>query len=201
VSWLAFWIILFTGHLQVALPAPPPLEIGSFKNGVYQNEQIGLLYQVPIKVKNLVTYTPDEKLVKKGKLHAHPWISLSTSSGIERPPEFVTITVYFDVYHGSSADAKEHLRRLTKDESNSTAQILDSLVESTFGGQTFYRTDIRRLVTHKLYQAQNPGYYSWLCAVWKGYLIEFDFGALDKEKLDQLVSSLNTLQLTDPARP
>jgi hypothetical protein len=203
VIWLSFWTMLFVGQIKGALPSPPPppsLEIGSFHGGVYRNEQIGLAYEVPIKVKNLVTYTPDERLVKKGKLHTHPWISLATSSGLERPSEMATITIYFDAYYGSSADAREHLSKVTKYESNSAAQVLNSLVDFTVRNQTFYRTDIRRIIRIPN-SSQNPGYYTWLCTVWKGYLIEFAFAALDKDRLSQLVGSLDTLELTDPARP
>src|SRR4029077_9404707 len=171
MNWFLMWFLFAFGQSQATpkpLAPPPPLETGSFQNGIYRNDQLGLIYRLPIRVRQIHSLAPDEKLVRKGKLPPQGYLSLSTyqsnseslpsSSGLNTGAGYegsvIRIMAYYDQYYANSEDAIAYLRKLEKNAKGAADKVLRDSEECTFNGHKFYRSDFLRLSNPAIYSRE-----------------------------------------------
>lgn len=233
MNCLLMWFLLVFGQSQAPTtpppPPPPPLETGSLQNGIYQNNQLGLIYRLPVRATELHSFAPDEKLVKKGKLPVQRFLSLSTyatetgpvsqNDGHGRTRQYgqtygdsgytgrvVRIKAYYDQYYANPEDAIAYLQKEAKSAKSAGDKIVRDAEEGLFGGQKFYRSDFLRSSATTTYFSGAPGTYVWFVTTWRGYLLVInywtdDISGNDKGGMEWLMRSMNTIRLFDPNSP
>jgi hypothetical protein len=223
MNWFLMWFLFAFGQSQATpkpLAPPSPLETGSFQNGIYRNDQLGLIYRLPIRVRQIHSLAPDEKLVRKGKLPPQGYLSLSTyqsnseslpsSSGLNTGAgderTVIRIMAYYNQYYANSEDAIAYLRKLEKNAKGAADKVLRDSEECTFNGHKFYRSDFLRLFNPAIYPREPRGTYVWFATVWRGYLLVINcwtdaITGTDKDGMAWLMPYMNTIRLFERNSP
>jgi len=93
----------------------------------------------------------------------------------------------------SASDFKDGAAYLKKTALVSTViglTVLNDPEQKTFAGMTFFRQDY--------YSPQGPFYQTHVCTVYRGYALDFIISASNREDIDPLFKSLNTLRFEAP---
>ena len=216
MTWVPLWFLLALVQSQSTVPSPPPppnLEAGAFADGVYRNAGIGLVYQFPIgfkRVKEINESSTVERGVgeKKGppRTGVRTWSSTLGETDsvypirpVVRPilfPDRLQILVFNDRYYTDLADAEAYMQDWKYLLKRMNYQVVGDIAERSFGGHRFYQLEY---VEH-FYDEHEVRF----ATVWRGYLVTFIFTTKDsalvhKERMESLICSMNSVQLTDPS--
>jgi hypothetical protein len=218
MTWLPLWFLLALGQSQPTVSSPPPppnLEAGTFADGVYRNASLGLVYQFPIISKDMKKiYESSTQEPRHEKKQSPPRTGITiwlidyrnVSSGSESPftaryrtKAEAEIMVFNDQYYSDLGDALSYLQDWRYSAKRRGYQIPGDVAERRFSAQRFYQfeyVDIFGSHTRVVMFA----------TVWRGYLVAFGFTTDDvkgfyKEQMECIVSSMNSIQLTDPGSP
>lgn len=131
------WFLFAFGQAQATTsspPPPPPRETGSSQAGICRNDQLGLIYYVPIRVKQLLSFAQDEKLVKEGMIPPQQYLSLEPYGRGDYAAWNVQIRAFYDQSYANSEDAIVYVQKEGKFARGAAVQVLRDSEECIFDG-------------------------------------------------------------------
>ena len=200
MTWLPLWFLLALMQSQSAVRSPPPppnLEAGAFADGVYRNAGIGLVYQFPIGFKGVKEINESSTVERRvGGKKGPPRTGVKIWSSTQLLPDRLQILVFNDRYYTDLAEAEACIQDWKYLLKRMDYQVLGDIAGRSFGGHRFYQLEY---VEH-FYDDHGVRF----ATVWRGYLITFIFTTNDsalvhKERMESLICSMNSVQLTGPS--
>jgi hypothetical protein len=187
------------------------LEAGTFADGVYQNAGLGLAYQFPFKSIKKVYESPTKEPrhgKKRGPARTGVAICWSNDKNVYNGPsrdfdryktvDRIEIFACNDQYYSGLGDARTYLQGWKDRAKDLGFQIPGDVAEHNFNGQSFYEFEYVDRFGSKTRVVK-------FATVWRGYLLAFEFTTDDitgvYEETDRMMSSMNSVQLTDPGSP
>ena len=164
------------------------------KGNVYSNSYFGFSYRVPSHLR-VDTDSFEQALEgRHGVAQTHTYVLLSARQQALLPlvKENVVIMADEAAPYGGFEDGNAYLQKVTRWQKKEGFEVLRESAEYMFGGKKFFRSDYKK--SGLLF----PVYLSAVFTVWHGYAVGFIFTAGSKERMEEAVSSLTTLEFSEP---
>jgi hypothetical protein len=154
---------------------------GHVSDGIYANKFFGFTYNVP---QGLIPQSTEFKkhLNDPSRRPAKTYVLFLAATPV-KPYKNVAIQAY-DA-HGFK-DGAAYLEKVASSSIKIGLTVLDRPQQKTLAGNTFFRQDY--------YSPQGAFFQTHVCTLVQGYALDFVISAKNREDIEQLLNSLNTLQ-------
>ena len=163
---------------------------GQVNKGIYQNTFFGLSYRLPEQLKvNTDEHKSASRAADSDNHHASSFILLNASEDTKEAKVKEGVMVIADKadFYGGLRNGNDYLERLTSYYARQGSDVIHSSVECSYAGKQFFRGDYARPGTTKIV------YMSALVTVRRGYALSFIFTAGSRERLEELVGTLQSI--------
>ncbi len=185
--------VTFGFHIKAPPPSPTP---GRFKDGQYQNEFFGISYPLSTEWVRETTLIRAQLASEQGPQQTSQVLLAalhvpSRSEGLVADSSFVLIAPAVSL--SAQEDAKDYLAALAvRMSAEKRAKLDGEITRLLFADLAAYRADFKPFKGETRYQAI-------LCAVAKGYLLEWNFRAATESALEDAVASVKDIAKFEPA--